>query len=165
MHFVPFPLTFSIQCMSSQVIQWLIYYHLYLLQYFLPLCDLPSLFFVLVFMQSVLFQCQFILKSYFLKLLFIYLLNLAKHTNVFQDESFFLVLMSSDHTFISFMLSHLIRVLQKLKLKSKNSWTSPPEPPRLPCKHLPLLVEHFSKYAGRLWLHSFSKDQARATSF
>ena len=102
---------------------------------------------------------------HFLKLLFIYLLNLAKHTNVFQDESFFLVLMSSDHTFISFMLSHLIRVLQKLKLKSTNSWTSPPEPPRLPCKHLPLLVEHFSKYAGRLWLHSFSKDQARATSF
>lgn len=52
---------------------------------------------------------------------FLYLLNLAKHTNVFQDESFFLGLMSSDHTFILFMLSHLIRVLQRLKLKSKNS--------------------------------------------
>lgn len=71
MYFVPFPLTFSIQCMSSQVIQWFIYYQLYLLQCFLPVCDLPSLFFALVFRQSVLFQCQFILKSYFLKLLFI----------------------------------------------------------------------------------------------
>lgn len=99
--------------------------------------------------------CFMEFKNPFKKINFSLSLELARHTTVCQDESFVTILKSSDHTFVSFMLSRLRKILGRPKLKNKNSQAAPT---RLSGPHLPLFVEH----AGSLLLlHSFfSKDPA-----
>lgn len=72
-------------------------------------------------------SCFMEFNTSFLKMTFLYHLNLAGHTSVCQEESFFKMLMSSDHTFVSFMLSHLHRNLERPELKNQNSQASPPK--------------------------------------